>query len=93
MSRQEPTASRKFGRFGALQNSFDVVSPQGSGRECFTKSNRMAIACASGAMANPVRPIILGATACFARIELISHGSPARGRAADVVVLPLHTRY
>jgi hypothetical protein len=37
--------------------------------------------------------IILGATVCFSRKELTSHGSPARGLAADVVVLPLHTRY
>jgi len=37
--------------------------------------------------------IIVGATVCFLRIELISHGSRARGLAADVVVLPLHTRH
>jgi len=37
--------------------------------------------------------IIVGATVCFSRIELTSHGSPARGLAADVVVLPLHTRH
>jgi hypothetical protein len=40
-----------------------------------------------------VRLIILGATVCFSRIELTSHGSPARGLAADVVILPLHTRH
>ena len=27
---------------------------------------------------------------CFSRIKLTSHGSPARGLAADVVILPLH---
>jgi hypothetical protein len=45
---------------------------------------------ASSAMANRVR---LDHPVCFSRIELTSHGSPARGLAADVVVLPLHTRY
>jgi hypothetical protein len=40
-----------------------------------------------------VRLIVLGATVCFSRIEPTSHGSPARGLAADVVVLPLHTRH
>ena len=35
----------------------------------------------------------LGATVCFSRIDLTSHGSPAPGLVADVVVLPLRTRH
>ena len=34
-----------------------------------------------------------GATVCFSRLELTLHGSPAVCLAADVVVLPLHTRH
>src|SRR6266404_9904281 len=34
-----------------------------------------------------------GATVCFSRLELTLHGSPALCLAADVVVLPLHTRH
>ena len=34
-----------------------------------------------------------GATVCFSRLELTLHGSPAPCLAADVVVLPLHTRH
>jgi hypothetical protein len=37
--------------------------------------------------------MIVGATVCFSRIELTSHGPPAQGLAADVAVLPLHTRH
>jgi hypothetical protein len=37
--------------------------------------------------------ISTGATVCFSRLELTLHGSPALCLAADVVVLPLHTRH
>jgi len=37
--------------------------------------------------------ISTGATVCFSRLELTLHGSPALFLAADVVVLPLHTRH
>jgi hypothetical protein len=35
----------------------------------------------------------LGATVCFSRLELTLHGSLVLSLAADVVVLPLHTRH
>jgi len=34
-----------------------------------------------------------GATVCFSRLELTLHGSFVLSLAADVVVLPLHTRH
>src|ERR1700731_151867 len=34
-----------------------------------------------------------GAKVCFSRLELTLHGSPVLCLAADVVVLPLHTRH
>ena len=37
--------------------------------------------------------ISTSATVCFSRLELTLHGSPALCLAADVVVLPLHTRH
>jgi hypothetical protein len=37
--------------------------------------------------------ISTGATVCFSRLELTLHGSSALSVAADVVVLPLHTRH
>src|ERR1700751_600834 len=36
---------------------------------------------------------LAGATVCFSRLELTLHGSPVICRAADVAVLPLHTRH
>ena len=35
----------------------------------------------------------LGATVCFSKLELTLHGSLVLSLAADVVVLPLHTRH
>ena len=35
----------------------------------------------------------LGAIVCFSRLELTLHGSLVLSLAADVVVLPLHTRH
>src|SRR3982074_3160152 len=40
-----------------------------------------------------MRSTATGATVCFSRLELTLHGSPALCLAADVVVLPLHTRH
>src|SRR5258708_3193772 len=46
-----------------------------------------------GLKKNPRLSSATAATVCFSRLELTLHGSPALCLAADVVVLPLHTRH
>src|SRR5260370_32034692 len=56
------------------------------------KLGHCSIASAARASLGP-RKTRLGATVCFSKLELTLHGSLVLSLAADVVVLPLHTRH
>src|SRR6266581_5948295 len=57
------------------------------------RANRARLRHVARASSLGPRKTRLGATVCFSRLELTLHGSLVLSLAADVVVLPLHTRH